>query len=383
MTPPPHATPISRNRPRLSPRGWLTAWVGLLVVLFLVPALVIAWEQRQSRLFERLAWEATLDPESPDPGMAPPEVVDTGRARRVTIGFYLETMEEVSLHDSLWEGVIDVWCRWQDDPAAPGGDDFNPFDHLIAVNGTITDRKILREIHDGGEHFVLQRLSLTYTKIFRIVNFPLDRHLLLASFENSAHPRQDLVFIPDGEASAVSARVSMTGYRILRSHAVEMAHSYQTSRGVPGAAPEQRGTWSQPRFAIVIDRRGWGLIMKMFQALLVSVAVALLACFIKPTHVDPRFGLGIGALFASVANSYVVGTHVPEGSEFSLADAINLLGIGTILVSLTQSTISLWIYESLGDQRLSRRFDRVSFWTILAVFLGSLALFLVGAVART
>jgi hypothetical protein len=380
-------TPSSRRSDDPARRGeerkrWLTIWVGLLAIFFLVPALLIAWDQRASRIFEARAWEATLDPNSPDPGMAPAENVPTDRARRVSIGFYLETMEEVSLHDSQWKGVLDVWCRWKDDADAPGGADFDPFDHLIAINGMITDRKVLREIHDGGEHFVLQRLSLTYTRIFRIVNFPLDRHLLLASFENSAHPRQDLLFVPDQEASAVSARVAMTGYRILRSHAVETAHSYQTSRGIPGASADQRGAWSQPRFAVVIDRNGWGLMLKMFQALFVSVAVALLACFIKPIHVDPRFGLGVGALFASVANSYLVGTYVPEGSEFSLADAINLLGIGTILVSLTQSTISLWIYESLGNQRLSRRFDRVSFWTILTAFLASLFLCVAGAVSR-
>lgn len=363
-------------------KRWLTAWIGLLAMLFLVPAFLIAWEQRASRIFEANAWEATLDPTTPDPGMPPAEDVPTDRARRVSIGFYLETMDEISLHDSQWKGVLDVWCRWKDDPDAPGGADFDPFDHLIAVNGMITDRKVLREIHDGGEHFVLQRLALTYTRIFRIVNFPLDRHLLLASFENSAHSRQDLLFVPDQDASAVSARVAMTGYKVLRSHAVETPHSYQTNRGIPGAKADERGAWSQPRFAIVIDRKGWGLMLKMFQALLVSVAVALLACFIKPIHVDPRFGLGVGGLFASVANSYLVGTYVPEGSDFSLADAINLLGIGTILVSLTQSTISLWIYESLGNQRLSRRFDWVSFWTILTAFLASLALCLAGAVSR-
>lgn len=381
MTPPPRRSddPAGRSEER---KRWLTIWVGLLTILFLVPAFIIAWNQRTSRLFETSIWEATLDPSRPDPGMTLAEDVPTDRARRVSIGFYLETMEEVSLHDSQWKGVVDVWCRWKDDPDAAGGLDFDPFDHLIAVNGMITDRKILREIHDGGEHFVLQRLSLTYTKIFRIVNFPLDRHLLLASFENSAHPRQDLLFVPDQDTSAVSSRVAMTGYRVLRSHAVESPHSYQTSRGIPGAAADQRGTWSQPRFAIVIDRNGWGLMLKMFQALFVSVAVALLACFIKPIHVDPRFGLGVGGLFAAVANSYLVGTYVPESSEFSLADAINLLGIGTILVSLTQSTISLWIYESLGNQRLSRQFDRVSFWTILTVFLASLLLFFIGAVSR-
>ena len=362
--------------------GWLTAWVGVLGLLFLTPTLLLARAQRESRRLEKLAWEATLDPSTPDPGFDAPAIASTDGARRVTIGFYVETMEDVSLHDSRWRGVIDVWCRWHQDDTAPGGADFDPFDHLIAVSGTITDRKVLREIHSGEEHFVLQRFHVEYVKIFRIVNFPLDRHLLLASFENSEYPRQDLLFVPDEAASAVSRRVSMAGYRIARFHAVENPHSYQTSRGLPGVAPTERGTFSQPRFAIVINRAGWGLFFKMFQALFVAVSVALLACFIKPTHVDPRFGLGVGALFAAVANSYLAGTYVPDTSDFSLADVVNLIGIGTILASLTQSTISLWVFESLGNPSLSRRLDRVSFWTILGLFVAGMAIILAGAMSH-
>ena len=361
---------------------WITAWVGLVVVLFLVPTLLLARAQRESRRLDKHTWDTILDPSTPDPGHLPNVDVPTDGARRVTIGFYMESIIDVSLHDSRWNGVIDVWCRWKDDPAAAGGASFNPFDHLMAVSGTITERKVLREIHDGVEHFVQQRLWIDYSKAFPIVNFPLDRHLLLASFENADHPRQDLVFVIDENATAVSQRVSMTGYRLVRFHAVETPHSYQTSRGLPGVAATERGTWSQARFAIVIDRFGWGLFFKMFQTLFVAVAVALLACFIKPVHVDPRFGLGVGALFAAAANSYLSGTYVPVTNEFSLADIINLLGIGTILVSLTESTISLWIYETLGNPALSRRLDRVSFWTIFIGFVGSLSLILAGALSH-
>ena len=363
--------------------SWITAWVGLLVVLFLVPTLFLARAQRESRRLEKHTWDMILDPSMPDPGHLPNVDVPTDGARRVTIGFYMESIHDVSLHDSRWNGVIDVWCRWKDDPAAAGGADFNPFDHLMAVSGTITNRKVLRQIHDGVDHFVLQRLWIDYSKIFPIVNFPLDRHLLMVTFENTDHPRQDLLFVIDENATDVSRRVSMTGYRRVRFHAVESPHSYQTSRGLPGVAATERGTWSQARFAIVIDRFGWGLFFKMFQTLFVAVAVALLACFIKPIHVDPRFGLGVGALFAAAANSYLTGTYVPVTNEFSLADVINLLGIGTILVTLTESTISLWVYEALGNPALSRRLDRISFWTILLGFVVSLSLILAGALSQS
>ena len=94
-------------------------------------------------------------------------------------------------------------------------------------------------------------------------------------------------------------------------------------------------------------------------------------------------GWGGGPFSFCGPNTSFGGTKGPDESGFSRADAINLLGIASVLVTLTQSTISLWIYESLGNQKLSRRFDWVSFWTILLVFLTSLALCLAGAVSRS
>ena len=101
-------------------------------------------------------------------------------------------------------------------------------------------------------------MDIEFNRTFRVVNFPFDRHLLLASFENSRHPRDELVFLPDEASSAVSRRATTVGYGIERFHAVENPHSYQTSRGWPGIPADRRGPWSQPRFALEIVRQGWG-----------------------------------------------------------------------------------------------------------------------------
>ncbi|NCX99216.1 MAG: hypothetical protein EBX35_11745, partial [Planctomycetia bacterium] len=312
----------------------------------------------------------------PEPGAEPIDDVSTAAARRVKIGFYLESLGTVSLKDSAWSAVIDVWCRWRDEA---GDDGFNPFERLIAVDGTITDSRLLAHVDAGGEHYELRRISVTYTKPFRISTFPVDEHLLLASFENSAHTRRELLFVPDLADTAVSHRATLSNYRVVRFHTVENPHTYKTRRGRADIDDDPRRTYSQPRFAVVIDRGGLGLFAKMFQALFISVAVALLTCFIKPTHVDPRFGLGVGGLFAVVANSYFVGSLVPETNEFSLADIVNLLGIVTILLSLTQSTLSLYAYETLGRPELSRRFDRAGFWTTLVGFVTALAVIMAAA----
>jgi hypothetical protein len=360
--------------------SWVRLWLGCLVAVLLGPAVVLAWHQWHSRHVERLDWAATLDPMTPDPGTTPAEDVPTEGARRVTIGFYLETMGDLSMPESRFDATIDVWCRWRDDdPNAVAGEAFNPFEHLIAVGGRIEDRKLLQRIDDGPEHFELQRLKVSFTKVFGTTSFPLDRHLLLMAFENSAHPRQTLLFVPDFEASSISTRARLSGYRIEQFHVVEMPHSYRTSRGLPGVPPETRATYSQPRFALVIDRGGWGLFTKLFQAMFVAVGVALLACFIRPIHVDPRFGLGVGGLFAAVANGYLVTANMPEGGDFSLADEITLLGIVTILVSIAGSAMSLFVYDSLGRHGLSQRLDRLTFWTILGCFAAALVMLVAAA----
>jgi hypothetical protein len=356
----------------------MKAWLVLLAVVFVVPSFMLARKQWQARQDERRALAATLDPAVPDPGGEPIETVSTDEARRVTIGFYLENIGNVSLHDSTWSAVFDIWCRWRDTSA---DDSFNPFEHLIAVDGSITDSALMARVDNEGEHYELRRVSVTFTKPFRIRTFPVDDHLLMASFENSAHTRGEVLFVPDETDTAISHRATLSNYRIVRSFVVENPHSYKTSRGRSDIDDDHRRTYSQPRFVMIIDRGGIGLFAKMFQALFVSVAVALLTSFIKPTHVDPRFGLGVGGLFAVVANAYVVGSLSPETNDFSLADVVNLLGIITILLSLAQSTMSLHVYENLDQPALSRRFDRTSFWVTLGGFLVALTMLLIATLA--
>jgi hypothetical protein len=107
----------------------------------------------------------------------------------------------------------------------------------------------------------------------------------------------------------------------------------------------------------------------MFLPLYVAVAVAILAFFIKPTDVDPRFGLGVGALFAAVANSYINSSMLPNTGVMSLADIINIIGTITILLTLIESTISLHLYDRKDKKMLSHRFDRLSFYVLLLGYI--------------
>lgn len=56
---------------------WLGAWVAFVVVLFAVPTLLMVVAQRHWLALEQEAWQSTLDPLRPDPGLLPAEPLPT------------------------------------------------------------------------------------------------------------------------------------------------------------------------------------------------------------------------------------------------------------------------------------------------------------------
>ena len=74
-----------------------------------------------------------------------------------------------------------------------------------------------------------------------------------------------------------------------------------------------------------------------------------------------RLALPVGAFFAAVSNNIFVATLLPPAERVTLVQMINAISIATIFLTLVQSAISLYLMDSMGRDRFSRVFDRVSF----------------------
>ncbi len=346
----------------------------MLVLFFAVVGGMLSWSQWRAKHEDREIQTQLMDPAVQDPGVTTAEDTSTTAATPVKVGVYLDRIMGLSIKDTTWTAVFDLWFRWQGNLGNPGED-------FVLMEGNIVSKEKLVEVNDADGHYVRYRVEATFTKPFRVTRFPADDHLLTLAIESGGTVRDKLLFVPDEESTRVSSRVSVPGYHLTSSRGIEKAHSYKTTRGDPRLPAGTKSTFSQYRFGISLERASWGLYLKMFQALYVAVGVAMLACFIKPTDVDPRFGLGVGALFAAVANSYLVGSYVPDTGEFTLADVVNAIGILTILATLVESTISLYLFDRRGEEALSRKLDRVAFSIMLPCFLGVNLLLLIAASA--
>ncbi len=203
------------------------------------------------------------------------------------------------------------------------------------------------------------------TKFFDVSRFPRDDHLMTINVENPEYLRAAMIFVPDTKNSNVGSRVKIPGYSIYKNLVVEKPHSYKSTRGDPRLLEDYRATASQIRYGLWLNREDYGFYLRMFQGLYLALLVALVPFFIKPTDVDPRFGLAVGAVFAAMANAYITSGLIPPTGVMTLADVVNGVGLTVIFLSLVESAISLYVYDILGNQALSRLFDRVSFFIIL------------------
>lgn len=337
---------------RFTGQWFLVVWAAVLIVAGTSAVLRVYHHRQASTERHRVR----MDPAATETGKTQadaPAVPGAKEPVAVRVGLYVDRIVELSMKDSTWTVDFYLWFNW-------AGDGLNPGETFQVVNGQIESKEKLEEIARDREHYALYRVVAKITKNFDAARFPADDHVLTIHIEDKALQFQDLTLTPDAENSNISSRVSVPGYEVYGTALVSKPHSYKTTRGDPRLPSDFKATYSQFVYGISIRRPDLGFFMKLFVALYIAVAIAMLAFFIKPTNVDPRFGLGVGGLFAAIANSYVTSSLVPDTGVLTLADMVNQVAIATVLGTLLQSTISLYILEKLGNEELSRRFDRLS-----------------------
>ncbi len=356
--------PDDRPADTADERRNIRIWAALLIVILTVVGVLTTWAMYVNKVAAIKRHNDRMNAEVGEGGrQPPPAALPAGAAPvRVLAGIYLDRIVELSLKETGWTVDFYVWFRWKGPEADPG-------EKFQIVDGSIESREKIEDSTSNDERYTLYRVTSRITKFFDVSRFPREDHVLTINVEAPASERHELLFVPDNESSGVSSRVQIEGYSIYKQALLEKPHAYRSTHGDPRLAPGTDRVHSQLRMGVWIHREGWGVFLKMFVGLFGAVGVAMLAFFIKPTDVDPRFGLGIGALFAAIANTYITSSLVPETGGLTLADIINDVSVLVIFLSLLESTISLYFYDRKGNVALSRRFDRVSFIIFLIAYV--------------
>lgn len=346
-------------------RVLLFIWGIVLCGIFAAIIVKAAGYLRETRDVAAVRHAARLHPTNAEPGRTPPEPLpDTGNFTTVFVGTYIERVENLSVKDSRWDADFYIWFRWR------GAANLDPGGAFQIVDGIISEKELKEEYHGAdGMNYQRYRVLAQFTKFFDISRFPLEDHMLNIAIEDGGRDGMQLRYAVDSGASRISSRVKFPGYAVTGSGEVVKNHTYRSAFGDPRLPADQKKIMTQYVLGISLNRPDFGLYLKIFLALYAAIALALTVFFIKPTDVDPRFGLTAGAFFGAVANIYLSNSLLPDAGSFGLVDIINAIGLLTIFLVVVESVASLYLYDICEKQALSRRLDRLTFLVLMLCYV--------------
>jgi hypothetical protein len=286
----------------------------------------------------------------------------------VLIGAYVNGIHSIDLRAGTVDLDLYIWLRTKSER--------NLLDSIEVVNGSIIEKSAVVKKKIGDENYFSMRISAKAFQIFDLRKFPLDKQNLAIVFEDSEEDISALQFVPDEMNTKVASAAELPGWKIGKAAINISSHSYDTNYGDLSLG-QNNSKFSRAAISIPIDREGVGYFFKLFGTVFLSAFVTFLSFFIRPNNLDPRFGLGVGGIFAVVASNFVLSSMLPDTNQVTMGEALLLLTIISIFIALTESVISLRLWES-DKEEMAIKLDSMAGWIMPIVYLAMCALILIG-----
>ena len=293
-------------------------------------------------------------------------------ATQCYVGAYITSISDIDLRAGTCVVDFWVWFRWR-------GSDYNPLLSVEVIDGTIDEKtgEVRKTLADGLQ-YACQRIRATIRQKWNVCRFPLDTQHIRIALEDTESESDRLVFVPDEAASSVASSVSVPGWTLSCFSIAGLEQTYETNYGDTDLPTGNSSEYSRALLSLALHRPGMGLFFKLFTGLFVALGIALLSIAIRPTDLDPRFGLPVGAMFASIASQYVIASVLPDTTEFTLADQLHVLAVSVIFLAIFESVVSLFLTRAECHQA-SRKLDAVSLivltigtaTTVIALVMGA------------
>jgi hypothetical protein len=316
--------------------------------------------------------QALFEPQIIKPGTKAPEIGVSREPVGVKVGIYVNRIGEFDAKEGGWTADFDIWFRWTDARINPG-------ETFQLVNGEIHQREKKETYARGRERYERYRVKARITKFFDASRFPFGDEVLTIKIEDEARGEEELRYVAEEGGSGINPLGFSRHLSFPKTLAMVKYHSHESTGEDPRNPPGTPEVHSRFIFAMFGKIPSLQIYLRNFQGLFGSVAIAFIVFFIRPIHVDPRFGLGVGAFFAAIANNIFVGSSLPPIARFSLTAFVEALGLVTIFLTLVQSTISLYIEDTMGREKMRCFFDKVSFSVFLIGYTATNLLLIMAA----
>jgi len=302
------------------------------------------------------------------------------QADSVRTGIYITSIHDIDFRER--EYTINFWLWFNYKNA-----DFDFAKYLeIPQAKTVNTLYSAVDTLEDSSLYVLLKLQCVMKDSWKIDNFPFNHQSLRLSIENAQFDKSALVFSKD-TSGQIYDKHALAGYGIdstkgwhIDPDSVKVSvgtKDYETNFG-DASVTIPHMVYSAYKVKIGIKRDAWPLFWKIFIGMYIAFLIAYVSFFIHLDHIDARFGLTVGALFAVVGNKYIIESALPESSSFTLVDWLHGLTLLFIFSVIVSTTYVLWL-KKRNELEKANRLDKDLSITLFVIYIISNVFMIYGA----
>lgn len=291
------------------------------------------------------------------------QVPDTVRA-----GAYIINIHDINFRDKEYTIRFWLWMLY-DNPS------FDFAEQIDIPNAKEIDKPApLMDLVDG-KTWQLMKMKCTMKQNWKVNDFPFDKQHLTVRVENSVYDNTNLVYELDQNGSTYDRELTIDGWRISNFNVDTSVNEYTTVFGDP-SSDMLHSEYASFNINMDIERDAWGLFAKIFIGMYIAFLISIISFTLRPSELEPRFGLPVGGLFAAVGNKYIIDSLLPESTSFTLVDTLHTVTFLGILGTLLVSAISLKYFDnsqvekSIAANRIGSRIVIISYVVINLLLVG-------------
>lgn len=278
----------------------------------------------------------------------------------VKVGAYMMSVHDINYHDKEYSAGFWLWFLYKN----------KNFDFIsqVEVSNAKTAEATNATVETIDDYrWCLMKMKAVMKQSWGVHEYPFDKQHLDIHIENTLYDDNTLVFVADTAGAKFHPNINVDGWRISSFKTSTGLTNYHTAFGDP-RDKDYKSEYSNYTISMDLERDAWGLFFKIFLGMYIAFCISMISFTLDPEWVEPRFGLPVGGLFASVGNKYIIDSLLPESSAFNLVDILHNLTFVFIFITIAISAIAL-ILDKNGDREKSLRLNKRGGLIVLSSYI--------------
>lgn len=312
------------------------------------------------------AWSAPI---APDAVIEAVEAAPSPGPDKVTVGAYINDIQELDFKANNYVVDLYVWFRWNDRS-------LDPAKSMEFMNRFASDDNLREALYDepkampDGSLYSIIRYQGRFSTKFPLETYPFDTQHLRVVMEDTVSADDKQIYVADGNGGInLNPQITLPGFRVGKPVMHVAANTYPTNFGdlsEPDATAYSRLTLSLP-----VTRPIVAMSIKTFVPIFLIVICATLVFYVRPRYIEGRIGLGITALLTLVALQLASGSSLPDVDYLMMLDKIYILAYVFIIIALARVVATSWGSADEGAEQAISRSDRRFVVVLIALYLAA------------